>query len=53
MGKYYGDLILCIINSVIQSLYFIRNPCYNMFHVTLTTFKFNRNQLGTVSAYVM
>ena len=25
----------------------------SMFHVTWTTFKFNRNQLGTVSAYVM
>ena len=24
-----------------------------MFHVTWTTFKFNRNQLGTVSAYVI
>ena len=24
-----------------------------MFHVTWTTFKFNRNQLGTVSASVM
>ena len=24
-----------------------------MFHVTWTTSKFNRNQLGTVSAYVM
>ena len=24
-----------------------------MFHVTLTTFKFNRNQLETVSAFVM
>ena len=26
---------------------------YSMFHVTWATFKFNRNQLGTVSAYVM
>ena len=26
---------------------------YGMFHVTWTTFKFNRNQLGTVSAFVM
>ena len=26
---------------------------YGMFHVTWTTFKFNRNQLGTVSEYVM
>ena len=26
---------------------------YSMFHVTWTTFKFDRNQLGTVSAYVM
>ena len=26
---------------------------YSMFHVTWTTFKFNRNQLGTVSAYLM
>ena len=25
----------------------------SMFHVTWTTFKLNRNQLGTVSAYVM
>ena len=25
---------------------------YGMFHVTWTTFKFNRNQLGTVSAFV-
>ena len=24
-----------------------------MFHVTWTTFKFNRNQLGTVSEFVM
>ena len=28
-------------------------PRYSMFHVTWTTFKFNRNQLGTVSAFVM
>ena len=26
---------------------------YGMFHVTWITFKFNRNQLGTVLAYVM
>ena len=26
---------------------------YSMFHLTWTTFKFNRNQLATVSAYVM
>ena len=26
---------------------------YGMFHVTWTTLKFNRKQLGTVSAYVM
>ena len=26
---------------------------YSMFHVTWITFKFNRNQLGTVSAFVM
>ena len=26
---------------------------YSMFHVTWNTFKFIRNQLGTVSAYVM
>ena len=26
---------------------------YTMFHVTWTTFKFNRNELGTVSAFVM
>ena len=26
---------------------------YSMFHGNWTTFKFNRNQLGTVSAYVM
>ena len=26
---------------------------YSMFHVTWTTFKFNKNQLGTVSAFVM
>ena len=26
---------------------------YSMFHVTWTTFKFNRNQLGTFSAFVM
>ena len=26
---------------------------YSMFHVTWTTFKFNRNQLGTVSGFVM
>ena len=26
---------------------------YSMFHVTWTTFKFNRNQLGTVSVFVM
>ena len=26
---------------------------YSMFHVTCTTFKFNKNQLGTVSANVM
>ena len=32
------------------------NSCrylYSMFHVTWITFKFNRNKLGTVSAYVM
>ena len=26
---------------------------YSMFHVTWTIFKFSRNQLGTVSAFVM
>ena len=26
---------------------------YGMFYVTWTTFKFNRTQLGTVSAFVM
>ena len=26
---------------------------YSLFHVTRTIFKFNRNQLGTVSGYVM
>ena len=26
---------------------------YSMFHVTWTTFEFNSNQLGTVSAFVM
>ena len=26
---------------------------YSMFHVTWTTFKFKRNELGTVSAYVI
>ena len=26
---------------------------YSMFHLTWTTFKFNRNQLGTISAFVM
>ena len=26
---------------------------HSMFHVTWTTFKFNRNQLGTASAFVM
>ena len=26
---------------------------YSMFHVTWTTFKFNRNQLGAVSRFVM
>ena len=26
---------------------------YGMFHVTWSTCKFNRNQLGTVSGYVM
>ena len=26
---------------------------YSMFHVTWTTFKFSRNQLGMVSVYVM
>ena len=28
-------------------------PLYSTFNVTWTTFKFNRNRLGTVSAYVM
>ena len=31
----------------------IINYLHSMFHVTWTTFKFNRNQLRTVSAYVM
>ena len=31
----------------------IADEDYSMFHVTWTTFKFNRNQLGTVSAFVM
>ena len=26
---------------------------YSMFHLSWTTFTFNRNQLGTVSAYIM
>ena len=33
--------------------FIILNEKYSIFHVTWTTFKFNRNQLGTVSAYVM
>ena len=31
----------------------LKDKNYSMFHVTWTTFKFNRNQLGTVSAYVV
>ena len=31
----------------------VRSGPYSMFHVTWTTFKFNGNQLGKVSAYVM
>ena len=44
--------------SVCKFLEFVSAMCeimwnYGMFHVTWTTFKFNRNQLGTVSVYVM
>ena len=31
----------------------MKKSLYSMFHVTWTTFKFNRNQLGTVSVYFM
>ena len=42
-GRGVGEGSVCVI--FLQS--------YSMFHVTWTTFKFNRNELGTVSAYVM
>ena len=35
------------------SLLFSKMVIYIMFHINWTTFKFNRNQLGTVSAFVM
>ena len=31
----------------------VYHQSYSMFHVTWTIFKFNRDQLGTVSTYVM
>ena len=31
----------------------MKEHIYSIFHVIWTTFKFNRNQLGTVLAYVM
>ena len=39
--------------SKIGIVFIYNEPTYSMFHVTWTTFKFNRNQLGTVSAFVM
>ena len=54
------SILFILVHS--RSLQFITITCftavhssslYGMFHVTWTTFKFNRNQLGTVSAYVM
>ena len=38
-----------------MQLVFFRSACllYSMFHVTWTTFKFKRKQLGTVLGFVM
>ena len=47
-------LIICFCLLVCHDSQFFSNcDAYSMFHVTWTTFKFNRSQLGTVSAYVM
>ena len=46
---FFKFFVLIIFPSFFHFLFF----AYSMFHVTWTTFKFNRNQLGTVSAYVM
>ena len=48
----FKSLIFC------KLLLFFQNKArivdsYSMLHVTWTTFKFNRNQLGTVSTFVM
>ena len=45
LGKRFGDYKAEALN--------FPDSKYSMFHVTWTTFKFNRNQLRTVSAYVM
>ena len=39
--------------SLVFVTFFLLNLNYSMFHVTWITFKFNRNQLRTVSAYVI
>ena len=57
MHNFFQDLHVTI--SAIFELPFLngsrRRPTvdYSMFHVTWTIFKSNRNQLGTVSAFVM
>ena len=48
------DLNKPILAAFIRRL--VRHPekqNYSMFHVTWITFEFNKNQLGTVSAYAM
>ena len=42
-----------VVPQIGDILSIIRAKLYSMFHVTWTTFKFNKDELGTVSAYVM
>ena len=53
-AKAKSDTIMWKTLGYIESiyLYFYANY-YSMFHITWTTFKFNKNQLGTVSMFVM
>ena len=46
----YNGLLQCPSVQLKNNSY---GKAFCMFHVTWTTFKFNTNQLGTVSAFVM
>ena len=49
------DEVMVLLHGALFTLLGIRSETtnYSMFHLAWTTFKFNWNQLGTVSAYVM